>query len=72
MLISLVSYDLNLVFEKVQELLGMAYYTFLAFLERISSMDWSKKSSPSLFSKKPTMPFLRRISISSLVSCFSA
>ena len=38
-LISLVSSDLNLVFEKVQELLGMAYYTFLAFLERISSID---------------------------------
>ena len=36
-LMSLFSSDLNFVFEKVQ--VDTAYYTFLAFFERISSMD---------------------------------
>lgn len=39
MLMSLVSYDLNLVFEKVHEFWVIAYSTFLAFFDRISSMD---------------------------------
>jgi TolB-like protein len=58
--ISLVSSDLNFVLEKVQELCVIAYSTFLAFLDKISSIDWLKKSSsPPLFSKNPTIPFFK-------------
>lgn len=65
------SFEMNLLFENWQEPLIREYFAILEFLAMMSSTLSSKKCSFYCPSKKPNIPFFKRVSISSFDILFS-